>query len=135
MMSPWTQKETNKTNHNKQVSKKGRTMMAHYPLHHLLHNPSSFISLTFPQHLPRLQTLSLPKTLPCHLSSSHNNKCSSNSIISSLTKIHSFALSGALSLCLLFGGNTHYSVSYLISIEIKLYILEFGRNWNCRSCY
>ncbi|AES96453.2 thylakoid lumenal 15.0 kDa protein [Medicago truncatula] len=36
------------------------------------------------------------------MSSSHNNKCSSNSIISSLTKIHSqslhFALSGALSL-------------------------------------
>ncbi|RHN55220.1 hypothetical protein MtrunA17_Chr5g0415351 [Medicago truncatula] len=51
--------------------------------------------------------------LPCvkivlkSMSSSHNNKCSSNSIISSLTKIHSqslhFALSGALSLCLLFG--------------------------------
>lgn len=53
------------------------------------------------------------KMLPCvkivlkSMSSSHNNKCSSNSIISSLTKIHSqslhFALSGALSLCLLFG--------------------------------
>lgn len=82
--------------------------MAHYPLHHLLHNPSSFTSLTFPQRSPCLQTLSLPKTLSCHLSSSHNNKCSSNSIISSLTNIHSkplhFALSGALSLCLLLGG-------------------------------
>lgn len=142
--SPWarfkTQKETNKTNHNKQVSKKGRTMMAHYPLHHLLHNPSSFISLTLPQHSPRLQTSSLPKTLSCHLSSSHNNKCSSNSIISSLTKIHSkplhFALSGALSFCLLFGGISHYSnlIIYFLCCKI-LKILEFGRSWNCWGCY
>ncbi|GAU44913.1 hypothetical protein TSUD_25760 [Trifolium subterraneum] len=77
-------------------------MMAHYPL--LLHNPSSFVSVTFPQlHSPPLRTLLLSKTLSCHLSSSHNTY-TSNSTISSLTKPLHFALSGALSLCLLFGG-------------------------------
>lgn len=108
--------------------------MAHYPLHHLLHNPSSFISLTLPQHSPRLQTLSLPKTLSCHLSSSHNNKCSSNSIISSLTKIHSkplhFALSGALSLCLLFGGITHYSNSTLFIYLFTFYAAKYWKFLN-----
>ncbi|PNX80979.1 thylakoid lumenal 15.0 kDa protein [Trifolium pratense] len=84
-------------------------MMAHYPP--LLHNPSSFVSVAFPQlHSPPLRTLLLSKTLSCHLSSSHNNNnnnnntCTSNSTISSLTKPLHFALSGALSLCLLFGG-------------------------------
>ncbi|XP_004497532.1 thylakoid lumenal 15.0 kDa protein 2, chloroplastic [Cicer arietinum] len=77
-------------------------MMAHYPPPHLLlHNPSSFVSLTSPlqQRSLSLRTLSLPKTLSCHLPSSHNTYRS---------KIHSkplhFALSGALSLCLFFGG-------------------------------
>ncbi|WJX11702.1 hypothetical protein P8452_02283 [Trifolium repens] len=88
------------------ISRFSKTMMAHYPLLLLLHNPSSFVSVTFPQlHSPPLRTLLLSKTLSCHLSTSHNNNnnttCISNS---SLTKPLHFALSGALSLCLLFGG-------------------------------
>ncbi|XP_058771155.1 thylakoid lumenal 15.0 kDa protein 2, chloroplastic [Vicia villosa] len=72
-----------------------------YPL--LLHNPSPFATLTFPPpHSPHVRTFSLPKTLSCHLSPSHNTTTPL------LTKIHSkplhFALSGALSLCLLLGG-------------------------------
>ncbi|CAI8602452.1 unnamed protein product [Vicia faba] len=83
-----------------------RTMITRYPPHPLLllhHKPSAFTSLTFPpQHTPHVRTFSLPKTLSCHLSPSHNTTTSL------LTKIDSkplhFALSGALSLCLLFGG-------------------------------
>lgn len=86
--------------------------MAHY--HYLLHNPSSpLISLPSPPHgSPSARTLLQPKTLSCHLSSSHNNTYSSSNSTTPWwhTKTHSkplqFALSGALSLGLLFGG-TH----------------------------
>lgn len=88
--------------------REGRTTMAHY--HYLLHNPPSSLSvpsLTLLKNSPPIRTLLLPKTLSCHLSSSHNTLKSTTSY-SCLTKIHSkplhFALSGALSLVLLFGG-------------------------------
>ncbi|CAL5207259.1 unnamed protein product [Lathyrus oleraceus] len=83
-------------------------MITRYPSHPLLlHNPSPLASLTLPpQHSPNVRTFSLPKTLSCHLSPSHNTPSSNSTTL--LTKIHSkplhFALSGALSLCLLFGG-------------------------------
>ncbi|CAK8571653.1 unnamed protein product [Lathyrus sativus] len=74
-------------------------MITRYPSHPLLlvhHNPSPFASLTLPPQRSRhVRTLLLPKTLSCHLSPSHNT--------SSSKPLH-FALSSALSLCLLFGG-------------------------------
>lgn len=81
--------------------------MAHYLL---LHNPSSSSSsLTLSKHSPHVRTLLFPKTLSCRLSSSHKyNTLKSTTSFSWFTKIHSkplhFALSGALSLVLLFGG-------------------------------
>lgn len=84
--------------------------MAHY--HYLLHNPSSSLSvasLTLSKRSPPVRKLLHPKTVSCqcHLSS-FPTPSSHNTWKSWLTKIHSkplhFALSGALSLVLLFGG-------------------------------
>ncbi|XP_061368772.1 thylakoid lumenal 15.0 kDa protein 2, chloroplastic [Gastrolobium bilobum] len=79
--------------------------MAHY--HYLLNIPSSSslsVSLTSPNLSPPLRTL-LPKTLSCHFpTSSHKTSNSTNWVTKFHSKPFHLALSGALSLGLLFGG-------------------------------